>query len=163
MWGQQPWLSEMLKMSVKTSVSSTAQSLSTRPGMLSGPELCVHWSCWGISSRGPGTASLPGRREEVESSVQWCCFVPQSEQRRHSARSAGGWCCHRSVVGLIVRNGLYSLPQAPSVSAVAETMGYPPGVLSLASLMPRDRLALAVFRPSSSPALKAAFRAFRSL
>ncbi len=33
--------------------------------------------------------------------------------------------------GLIVRNGLYSLPQAPSVSAVAETMGYPPGVLSL--------------------------------
>ncbi len=30
-------LSEMLKMSVKTSVSSTAQSLSTRPGMLSGP------------------------------------------------------------------------------------------------------------------------------
>ncbi len=25
----------------------------------------------------------------------------------------------------------YSLPQAPSVSAVAETMGYPPGVLSL--------------------------------
>ncbi len=27
----------MLKMSVKTSVSSTAQSLSTRPGMLSGP------------------------------------------------------------------------------------------------------------------------------
>ncbi len=33
--------------------------------------------------------------------------------------------------GLVVRNGLYSLPQAPSVSAVAETMGYPPGVLSL--------------------------------
>ncbi len=44
-------------------------------------------------------ASSPGRREEVESSVQWCCFVPQSEQRRHSARSAGGWCCHMSVVG----------------------------------------------------------------
>ncbi len=32
----------------------------------------------------------------------------------------------------------------------------------LASLMPRDRLALAVLRPSSSLALKAAFRAFRS-
>ncbi len=52
-----------------------------------------------ISSRCPGTASSPGRREEVEPSVQWCCFVPQSEQRRHSARSAGGWCCRRSVVG----------------------------------------------------------------
>ncbi len=34
--------------------------------------------------------------------------------------------------GLVVRNGLYSLPQAPSVSAVTEAMGYPPGVLSLA-------------------------------
>ncbi len=33
--------------------------------------------------------------------------------------------------GLVVRNGLYPLPQAPSVYAVAETMGYPPGVLSL--------------------------------
>ncbi len=31
--GTTAWLSEMLKMSVKTSVSSTAQSLSTRPGM----------------------------------------------------------------------------------------------------------------------------------
>ncbi len=46
-------------MSVMTSVSSTAQSLSTRPGMLSGPG--------GISSRCPGTASSLGRREEVES------------------------------------------------------------------------------------------------
>ncbi len=34
-------------------------------------------------------------------------------------------------MGLIVRNDLYPLPQALSVSAVAETMGYPPGVLSL--------------------------------
>ncbi len=33
--------------------------------------------------------------------------------------------------GLVVRNGLNPLPQAPSVSAVTETMGYPPGVLSL--------------------------------
>ncbi len=38
-------------------------------------------------------------REEGESSVQWCCFVLQSERRRHSAHSAGGWCCHRSAVG----------------------------------------------------------------
>ncbi len=33
--------------------------------------------------------------------------------------------------GLVVRNGLNPLPQALSVSAVAKTMGYPPGVLSL--------------------------------
>ncbi len=35
--GTTAWLSEVLKMSVMTSVSCTAQSLSTRPGMLSGP------------------------------------------------------------------------------------------------------------------------------
>ncbi len=33
--------------------------------------------------------------------------------------------------GLVVRNGLNPLPQAPSVPAVTETVGYPPGVLSL--------------------------------
>ncbi len=32
---------------------------------------------------------------------------------------------------VVVRNGLNPLPQAPCVSAVAETMCYPPGVLSL--------------------------------
>ncbi len=35
--GTTAWLSEVLKMSVRTSVSCAAQSLSTRPGMLSGP------------------------------------------------------------------------------------------------------------------------------
>ncbi len=33
--------------------------------------------------------------------------------------------------GLVVRNGLNPLPQALSVSVVAETIGYPPEVLSL--------------------------------
>ncbi len=35
--GTTAWLSEVLKMSVRTSVSCAAQSLSTRPGMISGP------------------------------------------------------------------------------------------------------------------------------
>ncbi len=35
--GTTAWLSEVLNMSVRTSVSCAAQSLSTRPGMLSGP------------------------------------------------------------------------------------------------------------------------------
>ncbi len=97
--GTTAWLSEMLKMSVKTSVSSTAQSLSTRPGMLSGPgalralillrdllTLCgdsvIIWS--------PGGGGV------------FCAvvlFCASKRARRHSARSAGGWCCHRSVVG----------------------------------------------------------------
>ncbi len=63
--------------------------------------------------------------------MQWCCFVPQSEQRRHSARSAGDGDVTGLWWGLVVRNGLNPLPQAPSVSAVTETVGYPPGVLSL--------------------------------
>lgn len=40
--GATAWLREVLKMSVRTSVSSTAQSFSTQPGMLSGPAaLCA--------------------------------------------------------------------------------------------------------------------------
>ncbi len=35
--GTTAWLSEVLKISVRTSVSCVAQSFSTRPGMLSGP------------------------------------------------------------------------------------------------------------------------------
>ncbi len=35
--GMTAWLSEVLKISVRTSISCAAQSFSTRPGMLSGP------------------------------------------------------------------------------------------------------------------------------
>ncbi len=35
--GMTAWLSEVLKISVRTSVSCSAQSFSTRPGILSGP------------------------------------------------------------------------------------------------------------------------------
>uniref|UniRef100_A0A9J7Z6T9 Phosphatidylinositol glycan anchor biosynthesis, class Q n=1 Tax=Cyprinus carpio carpio TaxID=630221 RepID=A0A9J7Z6T9_CYPCA len=37
------------------------------------------------------------------SSVQWCCFVPQRERRRRSARSAERCCCHRSEVGRVAK------------------------------------------------------------
>ncbi len=110
--------------------------------------------------RGQRHHLVAGRRWSLLCSGAVLCFASkegiQLVQQGDGAVTGLWW-------GLVVRNGLYCLPQAQSVSAVAETMGYPPGVLSLASLMPRDRLALAVFRPSSSPALKAAFRAFRSL
>ncbi len=35
--GMTTWLSEVLKISVRTSVSCSAQSFNTRPGILSGP------------------------------------------------------------------------------------------------------------------------------
>ncbi len=35
--GTTAWLNEVLKISVRTSISCAAQSLSTRPGMMSGP------------------------------------------------------------------------------------------------------------------------------
>ncbi len=43
--GTTAWLSEVLKISVRTSVSCAAQSFSTRPGMLSGPAAfrCQHF------------------------------------------------------------------------------------------------------------------------
>ncbi len=100
MWGQQPDLA-MLKMSVKTSASSTAQSLSTRPGMLSGPgafrALILLRDLLALSGDSVITWSPGGGGVFCE----WYCFVPQSEQRRRSARSAGGWCCLRSVGGVL--------------------------------------------------------------
>ncbi len=114
-------------MSLKTSVSSFSQSLSTRLGTLSGPgalhELILLRDLLTLSGDSVITWSPGG------GGVQWWCFVPQREQRPHSARSAGIWFCHRW--RLVVRNGLYPLTQARSVFAVTETMGYPPAVLSL--------------------------------
>ncbi len=60
--GMTTWLSEVLKISVRTSVSCSAQSFNTRPGILSGPAaLCGlildrvfltsgpgHWEVWAI-------------------------------------------------------------------------------------------------------------------
>ncbi len=85
-------------MSVKTSVSSTAQSLSTRPGMLSGPgalrALILLRDLLTLSGDSDITWSPGG-------GVVFCAVVPfcASKRAKHSARSAGGWCCHRSVVG----------------------------------------------------------------
>ncbi len=110
-------------MSVKTSVSSTAQSSQyNSPGMLLGPGALRALQ-----------VSITWRRQE---GGVFCavgeCFVPQTKRRKHSAQLAGGMVLSQVCGGgLVVCNGLNPMPQAPSVSAVAETMGYPPGVLSL--------------------------------
>ncbi len=115
-------------MSVKTSVSSSSQSLSTRLGTLSGPgalhELILLRDLLTLSGDSVITWSPGG------GGVQWCCFVPQREQRPHSARSAGIWFCHRW--RLVVRNGLYPLTQALRVCLPSlKRWAIPPGVLSL--------------------------------
>ncbi len=107
--GTTAWLSEMLKMSVKTSVSSTAQSLSTRPGR---SRHLVAGRRWSLLCSG-AVLCLKASKEGI-----------QLVQQGDGAVTGLWW-------GLVVRNGLNPLPQAPSVSAVAETMGYPPRVLSL--------------------------------
>ncbi len=80
MWGQQPDLVRCWTCLWRRQWVPLHSLLVHAQECCQDPELCVHWSCWGISSRCPGTASSPGHREEVESSVQWCCFVPQIEQ-----------------------------------------------------------------------------------
>ncbi len=119
-------------MSVKTSVSSTAQSLSTCPGMLSGPgALRALILLRDLFSHCLGTASSPGRgrRWSLLCSGAVLCLKASEEGiqlvQQGDGTVTGLWW------GLVARNGLNPLPQALSVSAVTETMGYPPGVLSL--------------------------------
>ncbi len=76
-------------MSVKTSVSSTAQSLSTHPGMLSGPGALRALILLRISSRCPGTASSPGRREEVSLLCSGAVCASKRAKKAFSSFSRG--------------------------------------------------------------------------
>ncbi len=119
-------------MSVKTSVSSTAQSLSTRPGILSGPGalrlLILLRDLLTLSVDSVITWS-PGGGGVFCAVVLFC--ASKRAKAAFSSFSRGMVLSQVCGGGFVVRNGLNPLPQAPSVSAVAETMGYPPGVLSL--------------------------------
>ncbi len=66
--GMTAWLSEVLKISVRTSVSCSAQSFSARPGMLSGPTALRGLILWS-SLRQLETDRAPGRWEV------WAVFV----------------------------------------------------------------------------------------
>ncbi len=130
--GTTAWLSEMLKMSVKTSVSSTAQSLSTPPRNVVRTQsfACIDPAEGSPHAvRGQRHHLVAGRRWSLLCSGAVLCLKASKEgiqlvQQGDGAVTGLWW-------GLVVRNGLNPLPQAPSVSAVTETVGYPPGVLSL--------------------------------
>ncbi len=86
-------------MSVKTSVSSTAQSLSTRPGMLSGPgalrALILLRDLLTLSGDRVITWS-PGGGGAFCAVVLFC--ASKRAKKAYSSFSRG-MCCHRSVVG----------------------------------------------------------------
>ncbi len=111
-------------MSVKTSVSSTAQSLSTRPGMFVRTR---NFACIDPAEGSPH--AVRGQRHHLVTGRRWSllcsgavlCLKASEEgiqlvQQGDGAVTGLWW-------GLVVRNGLSPLPQAPSISAVAEING----------------------------------------
>lgn len=94
--GMTAWLSEVLKMSVKTSESSAAKSLSTRPGILSGPgalrtfillRYLLMQSVVSVSTWSPGGGG-------VLCAVVLLCASKQV--KKSFSYSAERWSCHRS-------------------------------------------------------------------
>ena len=115
---------------MKTSVSSSAQSLSTQPGMLSGPAallaLLLLKDLLMLSEDSAHTWS-PGRGEVFCTGGAVVCLEPgkkviQLIQQRGGAVT-GLWC------GLGVHHGPYHPPLTLCISAVTEAKCYPPGVL----------------------------------
>ncbi len=80
--------------------------------------------------RGQRHHLVAGRRWSLLCSNAVLC-LKASEEGVQLVQQGDGAVTDPWSVGLVVHNGLNPLPQALSVSAVAETMGYPPGVLAL--------------------------------
>ncbi len=75
------WLREVLKISVRTFVSCSAQSFSTRPGMLSGPTALHGLILGGSSLRRLETDRVPGCLEVWAVFVQVCHSAFQTENK----------------------------------------------------------------------------------
>ncbi len=79
--GMTAWLSEVLKISVRTSVSCSAQSFSSRPGMLSGPAALRGLILDSVFLTSAGDRAL-GRWEVWAVYVQVCRSAFQTENKR---------------------------------------------------------------------------------
>ncbi len=104
------WLKEVLEISVRTSISCTAQSLSTRPGMLSGPT-ALHGLILHRVLRQLEIDRAPGHLEMCAVLVQVCRSVSQIMSRRGWVHLAG--MCHRHWPVAGACDGLNGLPQGP--------------------------------------------------
>ncbi len=94
--GTTAWLSEVLKISVRTSVSCSAQSLSTRPGMLLGPAALRGLTLDRYSLHQLETDRAPGRWEVWAVFVQVCHSAFQTVHKTNLVH-LGGMCHHRPV------------------------------------------------------------------
>ncbi len=104
------WLKEVLEISVRTSISCTAQSLSTWPGMLSGPT-ALHGLILHRVLRQLEIDRAPGHLEMCAVLVQVCRSVSQIVSRRGWVHLAG--MCHRHWPVAGACDGLNGLPQGP--------------------------------------------------
>ncbi len=88
--GTTAWLSEVLKISVRTSVSCAAQSFSTRPGMLSGPAAFCGLILDRVFLTSAADDRAPGRWEVWAVFVQVCHSAFQTVNKSTSARPPKG-------------------------------------------------------------------------
>ncbi len=97
--GMTAWLSEVLKISVRTFVSCSAQSFNTRPGMLSGPTALHGLILGGSSLRRLETDRVPGCLEVWAVFVQVCHSAFQTENKSGWVHLGGMCRHHRPVAG----------------------------------------------------------------
>ncbi len=156
------WLSEVLKISVRTSVSCSAQSFSTRPGMLSGPAA--------LRGLQPSVfLTSAGDRQSTWSLEVWAVFVQVCHSAFQTVSKSGwvhlgGMCRHHRPVA-----GAYSQWWSEWLATGSVCLLSVKWLLIFLSIwpfrifrMPQDRLALAVLRAALSPDLKSSSQVFSS-
>ncbi len=161
--GTTAWLSEVLKISVRTSVSCAAQSLSTRPGMLSGPaafrglildrvfltSAADRQSAWSLGGAGSFCAGVSFCISTVNKSG-WVYRGGMDHHNRPVAGACSQWWSEWLATGSVCLCCPWS------------DYWFFWACDRFAFLMPQDRLVLAVLRAALSPDLNASSLVFSS-